>query len=1759
MVSFVYIIITLLIEFINVPIESAAAGFNENLGLRIGAGTFGGTYSNDGAGYSGYSAFGQTGLQGEMPVALYPDDLQKMKAKSETPAKKRIRKQPYIDTSNALHDDYLSYKNTISTPPKTVDAYTAPTYNSYGYSSPTYPSTDYSMQGNASSYTPSAPQTVERPLIVDLPDTLLQQSNGNASAPSIINVAQPSAKEPMVVMPIGTNQAAAATKTPAVDNDVINRELKALNIPYQIPANEKSTVAPTPLPAAPVIIADTASLKPAETNNNIKATGNAMVLDFNVSKGQASVEPRFHLTIKCENCAMDKDQGAAKSNSGISEKPNGEQGDMDPPTGEHHGHHHHHHHHHHDSDNDSKDSNAKSKDDQPSKTDESSKETEASKNETSNTYEEPDKPTPKNNKTATNSNKKKSRGKKKGFFKKIVEHIIPPQNVDEEETKSNDEEAAADADEDRTSFIELGSGTKVSIKDRLYDSISLNLPVTGIGGVEERDTEYPSSPTVLEDPEEFGRQGSLRALRDIDAFTSLLETSEEVTTPPTGETATQPTEEIPTPPAEESTAQEDNSPIAKFFSNLWNTITGWFTSSSEPEVKDDSGNDDAKKASDSAVVDATQNKDAADLTDTKSEAYVKATANINTNNDGSIFSDQTNDTSIDPSYPLPITPNTTESPNSITNDGKDSRGTTTVNVESKETTTPISNTAESKDLITQVSTESKDPDMSKLTVISKVSSVVPKNDNEYSSKKTKRKNRLRRIGVVNGVQEDTITVSGLSLIEKQAEKSIDMNIQNVDNASFLESKERPIDNTYRHNGFTGFFSNMFNTILGWFQPAINTTKDDTTTNETREMTTNNGTTLDSSKQAELTAPLDKSLPTKSETEEADNKGVISELTPSYNEEKRIGNLPLKQNFATINEIKDVSESAPEFSFIQMDDEYHRRGLLRRFWDKLGSLYKRSRRNKYKVIKVPTGETDSMDIDFNPKKYLGKFKKYNKRVESLRGPSFLETSDNDSIKDALLDGNKDTETLPSSLETIYNDKLKDLSIVTELNDQIDDKDSAVGGIISSPLSKSEATDVITGLAPLDKGDKAMVLDDAIQTADDIKNANGALYVVNESSDGDDLIIIKDENVKGKKTSKNGLDSSTAMKESMAQKNEKRPIVDKPKREAFLKFVDQMASAIEYLFNTDTTPVSSGILGDMVSDDTQEEQPKKIAKNKKGAAEVTIRRKVETPVFVADQLPEEKGFDSTMKDMEVLNDIDTNLHDIVDGKLSKLLNGDKTNVDKLLYYLPTLADALNDSINETDLSSETSKEIVNSEINTNKKEGNKELYTKDSDYMTKTGSNDSESSKSTKEQTLLQDNSDSTKGTSIASSKTISENVDTLEPKSNVSNDGPTLSDTSVQANKTLTKESAKKSKSLRGSILNEEELNKATGTTNSKSSEKDININQRDVSSNKEASTKIEKKEVISELNSMYEGKKDDVVQVMTSNDLKDSLASEVAKPDGSVTTKQDLLSVSTEKALTPLPTVKEGNVETLKNMNEMVTKEITLSDGMNTDTLPIATDAVNNPGLSEQSVKSTVDPAFNDSSPSTKDMISDTANYTADDYNAKGQRSSTPNVEPIGIDSITDTTLQQEVQDNIKNASREATQSIMEQKSTNNETLIKGIADAATDGKQLKSKNKNSSKNTTQQPIVVIVNANSNADPGKKVETGDNEATDDVLAKLVLEIAKKEIKRQKNNNINYATAGDVPLNGMLKEDKVLDMEDGFGDESLKKHMVGYLRQFVNTA
>ncbi|CDR97598.1 hypothetical protein, conserved [Babesia bigemina] len=127
--------------------------------------------------------------------------------------------------------------------------------------------------------------------------------------------------------------------------------------------------------------------------------------------------------------------------------------------------------------------------------------------------------------------------------------------------------------------------------------------------------------------------------------------------------------------------------------------------------------------------------------------------------------------------------------------------------------------------------------------------------------------------------------------------------------------------------------------------------------------------------------------------------------------------------------------------------------------------------------------------------------------------------------------------------------------------------------------------------------------------------------------------------------------------------------KRKRRVFLNFIDKIVDNIENLLTTNSTPVSDEKTVDCSNESAAVDGPQDSTVSNDGnpietSAETTAGTKVEELA----NFPDEADYEGTMKAMRLIGNVNDSVHSIVDGDTSKLLDGDRTNAENTLYYMP-----------------------------------------------------------------------------------------------------------------------------------------------------------------------------------------------------------------------------------------------------------------------------------------------------------------------------------------------------------------------------------------------------------------------------------------------------------------------------------------------------------
>lgn len=112
----------------------------------------------------------------------------------------------------------------------------------------------------------------------------------------------------------------------------------------------------------------------------------------------------------------------------------------------------------------------------------------------------------------------------------------------------------------------------------------------------------------------------------------------------------------------------------------------------------------------------------------------------------------------------------------------------------------------------------------------------------------------------------------------------------------------------------------------------------------------------------------------------------------------------------------------------------------------------------------------------------------------------------------------------------------------------------------------------------------------------------------------------------------------------------------RRIAFLKFIDKLCGIVENLFKPETTPTTMDEPGHTAGENLMP---------------TTVDDSAPNPMYInVEPYPilKEDAYAIPMKDMHLVDDLNSSVHDLVDGELGKLLNGDNKQKHKLLYYAP-----------------------------------------------------------------------------------------------------------------------------------------------------------------------------------------------------------------------------------------------------------------------------------------------------------------------------------------------------------------------------------------------------------------------------------------------------------------------------------------------------------
>ncbi|GFE53931.1 hypothetical protein BaOVIS_013350 [Babesia ovis] len=907
---------------------------------------------------------------------------------------------------------------------------------------------------------------------------------------------------------------------------------------------------------------------------------------------------------------------------------------------------------------------------------------------------------------------------------------------------------------------------------------------------------------------------------------------------------------------------------------------------------------------------------------------------------------------------------------------------------------------------------------------------------------------LRRVDQ-DPVQSVPPSPLGLSLMETDKAKESDVsdstsNLGDDSKTSFLESKERTIDSGYYDNPFTSFFKNIYNSIKGWF---VSSSDDEAKT----ESSVDSGSTPTQETTAQDATAPDTPLPVETPSQDT----TVPVETPSPDATAVQDVVPVE---ACTQDTTAPVDTTTQDTPLSVDTTTQDATATQDTVLPVDTTTQDATATQDTVLPVDTTTqeppcqdtlpVDTPDQDVTPTQ-LRKAEDYTSLAAqplAFSVSSFLQTSDESSTDDG---GNFFTRFWRNITSFFTGGNADDDSKSTDTT-----ADKSVAAETSPPPPTAEAADTTTymdtqqatvgepnlptntdfnskkyfnQMKKYNKRVKALSKPSLVEIQNNSLNSDGTWenqaieqvpdYMLDENQGSVDYAPDSSSSVMRSNDRIPSVDDfSTQVVNNPDQVKPSKKRLNKKRRNAFLRFIDKMTSAIESLFSTDTTPVS------MSSGGTKADQSE--ANTTQSTSTITVPTDNLGEPMIPDQsfpseealktpddtnnLPDEKSYDSELTSLETVDGVNDAVHDIVDGELGKLLNGDKHDIDRLLYYLPSVIDEFT-GIEDNDLP-----------------------------------------------------NMEETEPAPFA------DNVEVGVPEWVVVDEvKPTLTAYLPDDN---------------SGWVNEEQPMLTPSPT-----------------------------DIVQEVNA--ELGNEVVTGSTTANDA----------TDGSVNEEKPLLTPAS-----PTDIIQEVNTE---SVNEVV---------------PASTTGYESQLIGSYSTNQATDPVQVDNNTWYKDSLPKPQTVYEQDMPSDTSEYITGNSEENKATSSSDRDpAKEKMVESVDSSITTSNTANVETEPTGTATTSNAAAGNSDDQKMP----------ITQQPIVVIVNANANTngDTAKKPETLAKESQEDEIVKLVHQIAQREIQHQKNceNNVN-----DVPLENILQKDKVLEMEDSIGDESLKEHLVGYLRKFV---
>ncbi|GIX65559.1 tubulin gamma chain, putative [Babesia caballi] len=606
MIYFGLVAATLVVSLLNGSIRLAASHLSDSLDQGLGGENLYRALPNDATYYFGNAADAKTKGEGKMPLVLYPGDLRRMKINGSTSSSTAHTQNGTPRIGYAAKNQNMDKAQTPKSSSYTSN-YSGLTSTYNGNGTPSAPGTaaavdaairhilDEPKMQTIAQMTPVAlGSSSNEALVVNIPDEMLQRANVQAkpgnylSAPSLNSsnamVSQPMSTVPVnVISSVGAAPNAQATMMePRRDQTYYMGTFAQQNQnPYQLTLGGFNGASGDGY----YQYAPTASLGNTVTSaltSGSNETTHQVNMNFRGNAPNGPVEHHIRLTVQCENCDVDGQQTNANKSSGGNTAGN-ENGER-----KHRHHHHRHHHHHHRHHKSAKSDNAStSQNEEASDTGEQTEGNLAPSdgaNETEETQKESTHHKPKSHHRY---------GKKHGALRSASHATTAsdstPEAADSGEPEGNEtplngegepsllQMESSDAEQGPIKTLSNGFKEVITNKARKIPKIAESLFDDFIDKAGQARKLYDTTVEFNGKGEEIRRKAGKQFLDEYAQYTSLLETE-----------------------AKTEGVQSVN-PIYNFFSNLGQTIRGWFTSNSDSTKETNAESADATNSSDIAA------------------------------------------------------------------------------------------------------------------------------------------------------------------------------------------------------------------------------------------------------------------------------------------------------------------------------------------------------------------------------------------------------------------------------------------------------------------------------------------------------------------------------------------------------------------------------------------------------------------------------------------------------------------------------------------------------------------------------------------------------------------------------------------------------------------------------------------------------------------------------------------------------------------------------------------------------------------------------------------------------------------------------------------------------------------------------------------------------------------------------------------------------------------------------------------------------